>query len=230
MTVWTHLDTGPVPGGGTPLHLMQRGHEFSIIVGTIELMNSVRGASEEALGILACARVRGRAAPRVLIGGLGMGFTLRAALRNLGPGARVTVAELVPAVAAWARGPLADVFAGCLDDPRVDLREADVDALILGEPGGWDAILLDVDNGPEGFVRRENDRLYDGPGLERARRALRPGGVLGVWSDTPDRRFKARLQRVGFTVEEVRPHADGRGGPRHVVWIATRRDPPGRPG
>lgn len=224
VTSWRHIDTGLVPGG-SPLHLMQRGHEFSIVADTIELMNSTRGASEEALAILACGRVRGRGAARVLVGGLGMGFTLRAALRNLEPEARVTVAELVPTVAAWARGPLAGVFAGCLDDARVDLREADVDHLIRCGPAAWDAILLDVDNGPEGFVRPENDRLYGKHGLESARRALRPGGVLGVWSANPDRKFKARLQRSGFAVEEVRPHANGRRGPRHVVWIATSAGP-----
>jgi spermidine synthase len=195
VTSWMHIDTGIVPGG-TPLHLMRRGHEFSIVADTIELMNSTRGASEEALAILACGRVRGRGAARVLVGGLGMGFTLRAAL-----------------------------FAGCLDDARVDLREADVDDLIQSGPAAWDAILLDVDNGPEGFVRPENDRLYGGPGLALARRALRPGGVLGVWSATPDRKFKARLQRSGFVVEEVRPHANGHSGPRHVVWIATSVGP-----
>ena len=224
MIPWVPLDTAEIPGGGTPLRLMQRGHEFSIFAGPTELMNSTRGGSEEALADLACARLGGVRAPRVLIGGLGMGFTLRAALNALGPEARVTVAELVPAVAAWARGPLAAVFAGCLDDPRVDLREADVNRLIQSGPAAWDAILLDVDNGPEGLMRRENDRLYDGWGLGRARWALRPGGVLGVWSDAPDRKFKARLQRFGFAVEEVRPRSGGRSGARHVVWLATRAD------
>ena len=222
MIPWVHLDTGDVPGGGTALRLMQRGHEFSILADAIELMNSTRGGSEEALAILSCGRVRGRGGPRVLIGGLGMGFTLRAALRNLGPDAHIAVAELVPAVAAWARGPLAHVFAGCLDDPRVALHETDVNRLVQAGPAAWDAILLDVDNGPEGLMRRANDRLYDEWGLKRACWALRPGGVLGVWSGSPDRKFKARLQRSGFSVEEVRPHSSGRSGPRHVVWIATR--------
>ncbi len=220
---WIQLDTAGIPGGGTPLRLMKRGREFSIVVDTIELMNNTRGTSEEALAILACNRLANISAPRVLIGGLGMGFTLRAALSALGMEARVVVAELVPAVMAWARGPLADVFGGCLDDPRVELREAEVGQLIRSEPVAWDAILLDVDNGPEGFVRRENDRLYDGRGLEQARMALRPGGVLGVWADAPDRRFKARLKRFDFSVAEFRIPASGDGGPRHVVWIATTR-------
>ena len=222
MNAWVHLDTGHVPGGGKSLDLMRRGPEFSIVVENKELMNSTRGHSEEALASLACARLAGRPDARVLIGGLGMGFTLRAALQALGPEARIVVAELVPAVAAWARGPLADVFRGCLDDPRVELREVDVNRLVQSGPEAWDAILLDVDNGPEGLMRRANDRLYDEWGLRRAQWALKPGGVLGVWSGTPDRKFKARLQRIGFSVEETRIPAQGTSGPRHVVWIAAR--------
>ncbi len=222
MNEWVHLETGDVPGGGKSLALMQRGSEFSIVVGTIELMNSTRGDSEEALASLTCARLSGRPAPRVLIGGLGMGFTLRAALEGLGPDARIVVAELVPAVAAWARGPLAPVFGDCLDDPRVELRELDVNRLIQSEPAAWDAVLLDVDNGPEGLMRKANNRLYDEWGLKRAQWALKPGGTLGVWSGSPDRKFKARLQRLGFAVEEVRLSASGSSGPRHVVWLATR--------
>jgi len=221
MNDWVHLETSDVPGGGKSLALMQRGGEFSIVVGNIELMNSTRGTSEEALASLTCARLTGRPAPRILIGGLGMGFTLRAALREFGPDARIVVAELVPAVAAWARGPLAPIFAGCLDDPRVELRETDVTRLIQSEAAGWDAILLDVDNGPEGLLRRANNRLYDEWGLKRAQWALKPGGTLGVWSGTPDRKFKARLQRLGFAVEEVRRPASGSSGPRHVIWLAT---------
>ncbi|GJD54865.1 Polyamine aminopropyltransferase [Methylobacterium dankookense] len=222
MNAWVHIDTGLVPGGGKSLALMQKGDEFSIVVDAIELMNSTRGTSEEALAALTCERLSHTPAPRVLIGGLGMGFTLRAALRTLGPQAEIVVAELVPAVAAWARGPLAQVFGGCLDDPRVHLCEADVNRLIQSGAAGWDAILLDVDNGPEGLMRRANDRLYDTWGLKRVQWALKPGGVLGVWSGTPDRKFKARLQRLGFAVEEVRIPASGNSGPRHVVWVATQ--------
>ena len=219
MTSWMHIDTGIVPGG-TPLHLMRRGHEFSIVADTIELMNSTRGASEEALAILACGRVRGRGAARVLVGGLGMGFTLRAALRNLGPEASVTVAELVPTVAAWARGPLAGVFAGCLDDARVDLREADVDDLIQSGPAAWDAILLDVDNGPEGFVRPENDRLYGGPGLALARRALRPGGacLTELRLDTIENARASVVQQEQQASLRLRSSAAERRG-FHLDWI-----------
>ncbi len=222
MNAWVHLDTGHVPGGGKSLDLMRRGREFSIVGDNKELTNSTRGHSEEALASLACAHLSRRPGARVLIGGLGMGFTLRAALRALGPEAKIVVAELVPAVAAWARGPLAEVFRGCLDDPRVELREIDVNRLVQAGAEAWDAILLDVDNGPEGLMRRANDRLYDEWGLKRAQWALKPGGVLGVWSGTPDRKFKARLQRMGFSVEETRIPANGTSGPRHVVWIAGR--------
>jgi spermidine synthase len=221
---WVLLDTAEMPGGGGELRLMRRGPEFAIRLGHTELMNSRVSGSEEALATVALARLRGPA-PRILIGGLGMGFTLRAALDGLGPDAQVVVAELVPSVIAWARGPLAHVFSGCLDDPRVDLQEADVNRLIQAGPGRYDAILLDVDNGPEGLMRRANDRLYDDWGLKRARWALRPGGILGVWSGAPDRKFKSRLQRTGFAVDELRIHASGRGsGPKHVVWLATRTE------
>ncbi|MET0257506.1 MAG: hypothetical protein ABW179_02910 [Methylobacterium sp.] len=222
MIPWVHLDTGTVPGEESTLRLMRRGDEFSIVVGTIELMNNRLSASEKALANLVCERLRGRPRVRMLIGGLGMGFTLRAALDDLGPDAAVVVAELVPAVATWARGPLAHVFDGILDDPRVDLRVDDVGRQIRLKPAQYDAILLDVDNGPEGLMRRENDRLYGADGIGQARTALRPGGILGVWSQGPDRVFKSRLERSGFGVEEVRVRANGGSGRRHVLWIATR--------
>jgi spermidine synthase len=219
---WVQLDTVAVPGEQDVLRLMQRGDEFSIRIGTIELMNNRLRGSEEALATLTCARLHDRPRARVLIGGLGMGFTLRAALDGLGSEAGVVVAELVPAVAAWARGPLAKLFAGSLDDPRVELRLEDVSRSIQSGPAQYDAILLDVDNGPEGLTRRANDRLYDMWGLRRARYALRSDGVLAVWSGGPDRKFKARLQRSGFAVDEVRVHANGSSGRRHVLWLATR--------
>src|SRR5215208_2234631 len=203
---------------------MRRGDEFSIKVGTTELMNNRLRGSEQALATLTCARLQDRPRARVLIGGLGMGFTLRAALDALGPEASVIVAELVPAVTAWARGPLSNLFAGSLDDSRVELRVEDVSRAIQSGPAQYDAILLDVDNGPEGLTRRANDRLYDIWGLKRARYALRPEGILAVWSGAPDRKFKARLHRAGFAVEEVRVRANGSSGRRHVLWLATRSD------
>jgi spermidine synthase len=218
---WVQLGTATVPGEQDALRLMQRGDEFAIMVGPIELMNSRRSGSEEALAKLACARLGDRPHARILIGGLGMGFTLGAALAGLGAGARVVVAEIVPEVVAWARGPLAHLFSGRLDDPRVQVLVDDVSRVIQAGPAQYDAILLDVDNGPEGLTLRANDRLYDMWGLKRARFALRAGGILGVWSGRPDRKFKARLQRAGFDVDEVRVHAHGRSGHRHVVWLAT---------
>ena len=193
------------------------------MLGRIELMNSRLSGSEEALARLSCAIIRERPRPQLLIGGLGMGFTLRAALAELSADARITVAELVPAVVSWARGPMAGVFDNCLTDPRVGIREEDVGSLIKAGPANYDAILLDVDNGPEGLSRKANDGLYDMEGLGAARMALRPGGVLAVWSSGPDKAFTQRLRRTGLNVEEVTVRANGaRGGARHVIWIARR--------
>jgi spermidine synthase len=220
---WTLIDTASIPNGGETLRLKQRGHEFSIMLGSNELMNSRLSGSEEALATLACDKIAGRAAPHVLIGGLGMGFTLRAALDALRNDARVTVAELVPAVVSWARGPMAEVFAGSLDDPRVTIREADVAGVIKAGLASYDAILLDVDNGPDGLTHEANDGLYDRPGLLAARDALRPGGVLAVWSSGPDSRFTRRLREARFSTEEVSTRANGkRGGARHMIWIAVK--------
>ncbi|MEX0406402.1 hypothetical protein ABGN05_12060 [Aquibium sp. LZ166] len=222
MIPWVQLDSAPVPGEpGAELRLKRRGAEFSIMLGTNELMNSRMGGSEEALARLALARLGDRPEPAILIGGLGMGFTLRAALAELGP-ASVTVAELVPAVVAWARGPMAVVLQGCLDDPRVSVEETDVGLPIRAAAGAWDAILLDVDNGPEGLSRSSNDALYAAAGLSAAFRALRPGGVLSVWSSGPDAGFTRRLLRAGFEVTEEKVRATGKRGARHVVWVAVR--------
>jgi spermidine synthase len=225
MIRWVELDRAEVPDGGGELRLMQRGSEYSIMAHAgIELMNSRLSGSEEALATLTWERLRERTAPRVLIGGLGMGFTLRAALAVLPAGAMVEVAELVPAVVAWARGPLADVFAGCLEDPRTMVREGDVAGMIAQAASRYDAILLDVDNGPEGLTRRANDALYDAAGLARATAALRPGGVLAVWSSAPHRRFSMALQASGLVAEELTiPARRGGRGARHVIWLATRQ-------
>jgi spermidine synthase len=221
MIPWIHLDSAKIPGGGE-LRLMQRGAEFSIMSGAIELMNSRLSGSEKALATLTCPRLRDVAGARVLIGGLGMGFTLRAALGELGADAGVVVAELVPAVVAWARGPMAHIFEGRLDDPRVAIREADVAEVIGEAKGAYDAILLDVDNGPGGLNRDANDGLYSAGGLNAARRALKPGGVLAVWSAGPDQGFTRRLRQARFAVDEVQVRAGGgRKGARHVIWVAT---------
>jgi spermidine synthase len=227
---WSLLDKAQVPGGGGELRLMRRGTEFSIRLGHNELMNSRLSGSEAALATIACERIKARNRPQILIGGLGMGFTLRAALAVLGSDARITVAELVPAVLAWARGPMVEVFGTSLTDPRVSIRESDVGHLIRSGRSTFDAILLDVDNGPEGLTRKNNDALYDLKGLRAAGTALRPGGILAVWSSGPDLDFTRRLRKTGFDVDEVRVRANGsRGGARHIIWIATRADPEHQP-
>jgi spermidine synthase len=227
MTPWSLVDTAKIPGEGGELRLMKRGAEFSIMLGNNELMNSRLSGSEEALAKMSCLRIQGRQRPQVLIGGLGMGFTLRAALAELGSDAQVTVAELIPAVVAWARGPLAEIFRDSLADSRVRICEVDVGRLIRSGRSAYDAILLDVDNGPEGLTRKENDSLYDLAGLSAARTALTAGGVLAVWSSAPNRNFTQRLRRAGFTADEVGARANGtRGGARHVIWIATKQGGP----
>lgn len=221
MIPWVQLDSAKTPDGQQELRLKRRGSEFSIMLGTNELMNSRLSGSEQALAKLSCQRIAGHRRPRMLIGGLGMGFTLRAALAELGNDPSIVVAELVPAVVAWARGAMAEVFGGCLDDPRVTVEEADVGQLIRSEPAAWDAILLDVDNGPQGIVHKSNDALYSLQGLGAARTALKPGGVLAVWSQGPDGGFTRRLKQAGFAVEEINTRANGKRGARHVIWIAT---------
>ncbi len=220
MIRWTKLAVAVAPGG-EELSLMQRGSEFSIMVGANELMNSRRGGSEIALAIAACDRLRDVKAPHVLIGGLGMGFTLRAALAQLGESATITVAELLPEVVSWARGPLAEVFGGSLEDPRLQIVEGDVGEQIRSGSSVFDAIVLDVDNGPDGLVRPANGSLYDDSGLAAVRRALRPGGVFAVWSASPSAAFVRRLRLAGFSVDEVVGRSGRQRGARHVVWIAT---------
>lgn len=224
MIPWILLDTAKVPGGGE-LRLMRRGPEFSIRLDGNELMSSRLTGSEEALATLAYEKIRDRPQPRILIGGLGMGFTLRAALAVLGPKAKITVAELVPAVVTWAKGPMAEVFGDSLNDPRVKVCEADVGDLIGSVRSAYDAILLDVDNGPGGLSRHANDALYDLPGLHAAHAALRGGGVLAVWSSGPDAKFTQRLRKSGFVAHEMRVRATrGKRGAHHVIWFAVRAD------
>lgn len=224
MIPWVLLDAAKIPDSEGELRLLRRGAEYSIMTGGIELMNSRLSGSEQALATLSWARIEGRAAPSVLIGGLGMGFTLRAALEALPADARVTVAEIVPAVIAWARGPMAEIFGDCLDDPRVTIREGDVGAVIAEQADAFDAILLDVDNGPGGLDREANDSLYAVAGLAAARRALRPSGVLAVWSSAPNDAFRKRFGHNGFDVteEKVAAHRKGRGA-RHVIWLGMKR-------
>ena len=222
MIPWVELGSSTISGSENRLRLMQRGNEYSIMTGGIELMNSRMSGSEQALATLTCARLKDRPAPRLLIGGLGMGFTLRAALEVLPALSRVEVGELLPAVIDWARGPMAELFSGCLDDRRVVILEGDVAIPINAASKAYDAILLDVDNGPGGLDRVANDGLYRATGLAAARRALKPGGILAVWSAMPDEAFLRRMNQAGFTVTEERVHAHRKGkGARHVIWLGV---------
>jgi spermidine synthase len=216
------IGTAEVPGGDE-LRLYRRGDDFIIAIDRNELMSSRMSGSEEALATMTCDRLRSPKAASLLIGGYGMGFTLRAALATLGPDAKIAVAELVPGIIDWARGPMAELAAGCLDDPRVELVLGDVSKAIGAATRRYDAILLDVDNGPEGLTRKSNDALYDLPGLRAAHAALSPGGVLAVWSSFPYDKFTAQLGKAGFAAEEIKIRATGtRGGARHVIWLATK--------
>ena len=223
MTPRTLIGTAQVPGGAE-LRLFQRGRDFMIVLDRNELMSTRMSGSEEALATMTIARLAGRPAPHLLIGGYGMGFTLRAALAQLGKDAHASVVEIVPEIIEWARGPMAELAAGCLDDPRVTLIGGDVADAIAQGAGRYDAILLDVDNGPDGLSRDANDRLYSARGLAVARAALKPGGVLAVWSAAPDKAFARRLADAGFIVDEVPVRARSNGkGPQHVIWFGVRR-------
>jgi spermidine synthase len=217
---WELIDTTTIPGEAAEMRLYRRGEEFSIRIGHHELMNNREHGSEDALADLVCKRLKGDV--RVLVGGLGMGFTLTAVLRGVSKHSEVVISELVPAVVRWHRGPLARVSNGTLDDPRVTIREADVAHVIAERHDAFDAILLDVDNGPAGLTSKTNDRLYGMNGLRSAYAALRKGGILGVWAADPDPRFTKRLQQVGFTAEEIRVRGHGTKGQRYLIWLATR--------
>jgi spermidine synthase len=216
------LGTARAPGG-EELRLFSHGRDFMIVLGQNELMSTRMRHSEEQLAQLTLERLAAPA-PHLLIGGYGMGFTLRAALAARA-GARVTVAELVPEIVAWARGPMAELTAHCLDDPRVTLGMGDVLAWIDdaadGTTGQYDAILLDVDNGPDALVHEQNRRIYSFAGLRAAKAALAPGGVLAIWSAARDPAFTRRLEKAGFAVEEVEVRArPNNKGPRHLIWFA----------
>ena len=224
MNPWTLLARAQTPGNGVELRLYQRDTEFSIKAGNYELMNSRIYGSEDALAKLACQKITNHPRARVLIGGLGMGYTLRSALNGLGAQAQVIVAELVPAVVQWNRGFLADLAGSPLTDNRVTIHEADVAQIIKAAKGDYNAILLDVDNGPQALTRKDNDWLYSLKGLNTAFAALRPKGVLGIWSSGPEPAFARRLRRAGFEVDEFKVRARGgdKGGAHHIVWIAIR--------
>ena len=223
MIPWEHLDSAPVPGGTQELSLHRRDKEFSIRVGGSELMNSRRYGSEEALAELVCAKIKDRPKARILIGGLGMGFTVSTALGILDAKSRIVVAELVPEVVKWNRKYLSALAGHPIKNRRVTVRIMDVAQILRSELATYDAILLDVDNGPDALTRESNCWLYEQSGLGAAHAALKPHGVLAVWSASADKSFVRRLQRAGFKVQEHRIRARGqRGGSRHTVWLAER--------
>ena len=218
------IDTAQIPGGEEELRLVRRGDDHMIVLGRNELMSSRMSGSEVALAEMTIERLGGRPAPRLLIGGYGMGFTLRAALAKLGPDAKVTVAELVPEIIEWARGPMAAMTGDCLDDKRLFVDIADVGVLIGEAENYYDAILLDVDNGPDGLVRKANNGLYSRKGLAAAKAALKPSGIVAIWSAAQDDKFKKALGDAGFAVDEVavRARANGKGA-KHIIWFAQKR-------
>ena len=217
MRHWTLLGEAPIPDTDQSLSLYQGKDDFFIKIssGGGELMSTRKHGSEDALGALPCQRLRNREAARVLIGGLGMGFTLAAVLKEVGPGAEVTVAELIPEVVDWNRGPLGERSGFPLNDPRTKVHVGDVAKLMRRKRGYFDVIALDVDNGPEGLTQSANDWLYSMPGIIAAQEALTPDGILAYWSAGPDQAFHDRLRRCGFLVEEVSVHAHGKKGATH---------------
>lgn len=211
------VDTADIPGGGE-LHLLRHGSHFEIMFGNEQLMGSWAYRSEQALATLALDGLGGQ--PRVLIGGLGMGFTLAAARASLPADASIIVAELVPKIVTWARGHLRGLFGASLDDPRVSIEVRDVHDLIDKRIAGFDAILLDVDNGPDGLISLANERLYSDWGLRAMRSALTPDGVLAIWSAYPDHGFANRMRASGFQVEEVSIDTDeNEDNPNHIIWL-----------
>jgi spermidine synthase len=222
MRHWTQLGEAPIPDTNKSLFLYKGKDDFFIRVsGGLELMSTRKHGSEDALGRLPCRRLKQAATARVLIGGLGMGFTLAAVLAEVGPKAEVTVAELIPEVVDWNRGPLGEYSGKPLDDPRTRIHLGDVAKLLRQSHGCFDVIALDVDNGPEGLTKKANDWLYSAPGIAAAQDALSPDGILAYWSADPDQAFHDRLRCCGFMVEEITVFAHGKKGARHTIWLAS---------
>ncbi len=218
------LDGVRIPGDVTTLRLSKQGDTYTIWVQDTELMSSVIHNSEDDLAQLVCSKLTHLPEAAILIGGLGMGYTLAAALKELGPKGKVVVAELMPAVVEWNRGPLAHLAGHPLEDPRVSVRIQDVALSLQTEFAEFDGILLDVDNGPEGITRDSNNWLYSQEGLASAYTALRPNGILAIWSSTPDRNFGMRLRKAGFEVEEALvDSADKDRNEQHTIFIAVNR-------
>lgn len=222
MRHWTKLGEASIPKTRQSLILFQGKDDFFIKLSNgYELMSTRKHASEDALGTLPCQRLRDPEKARVLIGGLGMGFTLAAVLAVVGSKAKVTVAELIPEVVDWNRGPLGERSGQPLDDPRTHVHIGDVAKLLRKSTGCFDVIALDVDNGPEGLTKSANDWLYSMPGIAAAQDALSPVGILAYWSADPDQGFHDRLRRCGFMVNEATVFAHGNKGARHTIWLAS---------
>ncbi len=223
MIPWEEIDRVKIPGQTGELTLMKRGTEFSIRISGTELMNSRLHASEEALASLTCRRIAKNSDRKILIGGLGMGYTLAAALKQSGPDTCITLSELIPSVVEWNLKQLGHLAGMPLKDPRVSVVIEDMAETIRKTKSAWDAILLDVDNGPDALTRKSNDRLYGAPGLRASFSALRPGGILAVWSSGGDEAFTRRLKQCGFLAEivSVRGRKSGKGA-RHTIWLASK--------
>ena len=221
MRHWTQLGSAPIPGSDQSLTLFKSKDDFHIKLGNNELMSTRKHGSEDALGTLPCKKLKKTDNARVLIGGLGMGFTLNAVLQSVGAAARVTVAELIPEVVEWNRGPLGEFNDYPVNDPRCDVQVIDVCHLLRTQQSTDDVIALDVDNGPEGLTRSNNNWLYSDAGIRAAHLALRPGGVLGYWSASDDNAFRSRLRHCGLNAEQIRVFAHGNKGTRHTIWLAT---------
>ncbi len=220
------IEEADIPGGGKRLSLYQQDKDFYINAGREELMSSRMHFSEDELARLAMEKIKYQPDPQVLIGGLGMGYTLRAALDNLPKKAKITVAEIVPAVVRWNRTVLAGLANDPLSDERVEIQEQDVAGLIKCVKNRYNGIILDVDNGPAGLSKKSNDWFYQFEGLKAIKSALKVGGVLAIWSAYFDQPLPYRLKSVGFHVEEIKVRSrPGNKGSHHYVWIATKRNP-----
>ena len=225
MIPWELLDSAEVPGSTEVLTLYRRGEEYSIRVDGAELMNSRAHGSEDALAEVACGRIAKHHNPRVLIGGLGLGFTADSALKHLGANATVIVGEIAPAVVEWNRKYLSHLAGHPLRDKRTKVIVDDIARIIRKDSNAYDAIMLDVDNGPEGMSRKGNEWLYTDEGIHAIFRALRPGGVFALWSVAQNKQYTRRLRKAGFTVEEINARGRGSGkGAHHTIWLATRND------
>lgn len=218
MKKWTTVEQALTPGGQT-ISLHEHDGSYTIRLDGVELMSTRRHASEERLAELACAHMKGISRARILIGGLGFGYTLRAALTAVPGDASVVVAEILPAVINWNRNPAYPLAADAMADPRVTILQRDVAEVIRESPAGFDSIILDVDNGPVSLTSGDNDQLYSYSGLGVARAALRPRGCVAYWSAAPDPGFERLMRRAGFAVDVQRCRAHGNSGISHTLFV-----------